>query len=58
MVKDDGGAVSTRTKFELAMWKFMVFTICVVVGLYTLLPESWLLDPPMYFEHVPNMPFK
>ncbi|KAI8823641.1 TLC domain-containing protein [Fimicolochytrium jonesii] len=43
--------VDDREKFTLSAWKFFMFGISTLVGIYLYRKEGWLLDPKAYWEN-------
>ncbi|KAJ3047024.1 Ceramide synthase 3 [Rhizophlyctis rosea] len=55
------GQMSDRAKFVVSGWKFFTYTVSTAIGLWIILSEDWLLDPPKYFEgwpHKGNMTYR
>ena len=48
------GQMSDRAKFVVSGWKFFTYSVSTAIGLWIILQEDWLLDPPKYFEGWPH----
>ena len=41
-------------KYQVAFWKFFIYSFCSIYGFFTLYDKEWLLTPTEYWNPLPN----
>lgn len=50
--------ISTQDKFLISSWRFVVYLLLVIYGVYVMFKMEWFTDGSQWFENWPNIPME